>query len=82
MTELDTTAWLPLALWLILGPAVGGLIGARRNRPVAGVFLGLLAPIGWLVIAVLPSAGPKCRYCGGMIEEGYSVCRHCGREVA
>lgn len=74
--------WLQVAIWAIFSPIVGGLIGAKRGRPEFGVFLGfLLGPIGWLIVWLSTPVGPKCPHCGGQIEAGYTVCRHCGRDL-
>lgn len=59
--------------------AIGNAKG--RNGFLYGFLLGIL---GIIIIACLPSrdeSGYKCPHCGGIIEIGYSVCKHCGREI-
>jgi hypothetical protein len=45
---------------IVIGAAVGALIGNWRNRMGLGIVLGaLLGCIGWLIVAVLPKKLPK-----------------------
>lgn len=66
--------------------AVGWLIGARKGRPLAGlVWAIVLGPIGWLLMALLPSAASSkasaCPHCGGVVPVGQVSCNHCGNRV-
>jgi len=61
---------------------IGALIGSIKSRVGMGLFLGfLLGPFGWLIMALMKSHKAKCPYCGGIIEEGYGKCKHCGSEL-
>ncbi len=71
-----------ILLWGVIGLAVGAAIGQRKGRAGAGAVLGLLlGPLGWLVVAVGPDLGPKCRECGGALAQGARKCMHCGSDV-
>jgi hypothetical protein len=67
----------------LIGAGVGLIIGLTKNNPVAGVLWGVfLGPIGWIIMALFPRRFTHtCPYCGGDIDYGYPLCRHCGREL-
>jgi len=52
--------------WLIVGAVIGGALGAWKNRITFGVMVGgLIGPLGWLLILILPNNHPKCPACKG-----------------
>jgi hypothetical protein len=69
----------------VISAAIGAAIGEAKGRPGLGAVLSLLVgPIGWLVVAMLPSAqeaGPLCPHCGGVTVSGAAVCKNCGRDL-
>jgi hypothetical protein len=71
---------LSLLLWLT-SLFIGAALGARRGHTIAGAALGLLGPIGWVIAAILPEAGPRCPNCGGVFVQGAAVCKCCGRDI-
>ncbi|MFL6263647.1 MAG: hypothetical protein ACJ76Y_28470 [Thermoanaerobaculia bacterium] len=65
----------------LLCACIGALIGAKRERAGEGALLGLfLGPLGWLAAMLLYPSGPACPHCGGVVQGGFSVCKHCGRD--
>jgi hypothetical protein len=45
--------------WLMLGAAIGGIIGTRNGRMGLGIILGaLLGCLGWIIVALLPKKHP------------------------
>lgn len=74
-------------IYFIVFGAIGMLIGQRRGRPMAGlVWAMLLGPIGWLLMALLPSAGATkataCPHCGGALPLMQAKCNHCANKVS
>jgi hypothetical protein len=68
--------------WLLVGAAVGGVIGASRNNAVSGVVWGaLLGPIGWILVLFM-DARAKCPECQGRLADGAHRCQNCGIELA
>ena len=66
-----------LFLWATFA-AVGYAIGHGKGRPGLGLALGfLLGVFGWIIVAVLPTVGPKCPSCFGNVDPRASVCPHC-----
>lgn len=48
-----------VAAWVLVCSTVGLVIGATRNRSLAGMFWGaLLGPIGWLLVFLGPTLQP------------------------
>jgi len=71
-----------IAFAALVGALIGALCGQARGRVGAGVIFGLLlGPIGWLLVLVGKDYRPKCPHCGGVIETGKRVCKHCGRDL-
>jgi hypothetical protein len=70
------------ALGAVLCGLIGYAVGQSKGKAAEGLLLGLiLGPLGWLVLILLyPGTGLKCPHCGGSVEAGYGVCRHCARE--
>jgi hypothetical protein len=70
------TIWIASAL-------IGGLIGNRKKQVASGVIWGLLlGPLGWVVVLLLPSRGPRCSECGGVLPSSkVAKCMHCGSDV-
>jgi hypothetical protein len=67
--------------WVIVGAAVGGVIGASRNNAVSGVVWGaLLGPIGWILVLFM-DARAKCPECRGSLPDGALRCQHCGFDL-
>ncbi|MGB8021123.1 MAG: hypothetical protein WCF04_07850 [Candidatus Nanopelagicales bacterium] len=51
----DASGWVLVGLFLLaLSCLVGRAIAFSKGRAVAGLFLGLLGPFGWLIAALLP----------------------------
>ena len=68
-----------LLLWACIGGGVGYVIGEPKGRPVGGFILGILiGPIGWLLVGLGPSYGPKCPMCKGQVPKDALKCMHCG----
>lgn len=66
--------------WLLVGAAVGGVIGGTRNNVGSGIVWGaLLGPIGWILVLFM-DARAKCPECRGPIPDGAIRCQHCGAE--
>lgn len=64
----------------LVSALIGGLIGNRRERGLAGAFLGFfLGPLGW-IIALLLDYKYQCPFCKGGVPKGSRVCKNCGRE--
>lgn len=76
---LDPVLWSWLIGITVASGVVGALIGWIKGRWLAGLVWGLvLGPIGWLVVALLPSGMQECPECGRRNQPGAKVCRHCG----
>lgn len=70
-----------LLLWIIVGAAVGGVIGASRNNVGSGVVWGaLLGPVGWILVLFMDDRA-MCPECQGRLADGARRCQHCGIEV-
>jgi hypothetical protein len=68
-------------LGVLLCAYIGALIGSKKERTLEGALLGLfLGPLGWLAAILLYPPGPACPHCGGAVQGGYAVCKHCGRD--
>ena len=68
-------------IWLILGPAVGGLIGSKRANVALGILLGvLLGPVGWIIIWFIDDR-PRCPDCNEPVNVGAFKCPHCGYDT-
>jgi hypothetical protein len=66
----------------MLGGAIGGAIGQSKGKVAYGILIGLLlGPLGWLLVAASPSAGPKCPACKGDVVAGASRCKNCGSNL-
>jgi hypothetical protein len=75
--------WVVATIVTVIAMAVaGGFIGARRGRPAAGFFLGLiLGPIGWVIVGFSgPAETHRCRKCGGVRVPDFPRCMTCGWE--
>jgi len=69
-----------IVFWIIVGAAVGGVIGASRNNVGSGVIWGaLLGPIGWILVLFMDERD-KCPECQGRLADGALRCQHCGFE--
>lgn len=69
-------------LWLVFFGGAGIALGQLRGRPEEGAVLGgLLGPVGWVIVILLPDLRRKCPACKGAVAEGASACRNCGREL-
>ena len=76
----------------IVAPIIGILIARAKGRSeLGGCTLGcLLGPLGWLILALLPSRvehgippseARRCPYCAETIRAAATVCRFCGRDL-
>ena len=66
-----------IASW-ILAIVCGTYIGANKNRIVSGiVWSSLFGWFGVIVVCCLPNLGQKCKFCGGVMNKGFTVCPHC-----
>ena len=71
--------WLGLMLIAFFLGLIGSAIGKTKARAADGFALGfLLGPLGWILVLLLPSKGPKCPACLGVIPAGARRCKHCG----
>ncbi len=67
--------------WLLVGAAVGGVIGGTRNNVGSGIVWGaLLGPIGWILVLFMDERA-KCPECQGRLADGAHRCQHCGVEI-
>jgi hypothetical protein len=58
---------------------VGYFIGRSKGTPQRGAIVGgILGPLGWLIMLMLPNIRPICPYCKGYIVEGAQKCKNCG----
>ena len=73
---------LSILIWCVFGGIIGYLIGRTRGRERDGFALGLLWPIGWVIIFLLPDKRAKCPECGGTIVPGANRCKNCGSVIA
>lgn len=64
---------------LIFGK-IGSAIGKPKKRAgfAYGFFLWI---VGIILVIILPPLGRKCPSCGGIVEDGFSVCKNCGRDI-
>lgn len=66
-----------LVFWLICA-GVGAFVGAAKQSPAAGFFLGLLlGPLGVLAAFALDGRR-QCPRCHGRISGFPELCQHCG----
>ncbi len=67
-----------LFVWGLSG-FIGYRLGVWKGRPGLGLVMGLLGPIGWVVMLVVPDDSDlNCQECRGRVNEGASRCCHCG----
>ena len=64
----------------LLSVLVGWSIGKQKGRGSDGAALGLLGPIGWIIVALLPEEGRRCPECRGVVPPEARRCKHCGVE--
>ena len=70
---------LDLLAYMLLFGVIGLLIGRFRNRLAFGFVVGfLLGPLGWLIVGLMPTAGPRCPACKGVYIQGATKCVNCG----
>lgn len=74
--EILIPAWVSCAI-------LGTMLGARRNEPVAGFFLGLcFGPLGVLFVALHSSGkGKTCPYCREWVKSDAIICKHCHQSL-
>lgn len=78
----DGSVMVFLLFWAVIAGGIGAAIGQKKGRAGEGFVLGLLiGPLGWLLVAVGKSQGPKCPHCHGEIDKGVTKCRHCGGDI-
>jgi hypothetical protein len=53
---------LVLLVVIVVGPLVGWRIGVAKGWPVVGALLGLVAPLGWIVMLFVPRRSPSPTY--------------------
>lgn len=69
--------------YLVLFAGVGALIGEKlRNRRTAGALLGLLGPIGWLLVLLFEDHRRRCPECRSPVLPGARRCAKCGAELS
>jgi hypothetical protein len=74
--------WPWLVIWAAVGFIGGVAIGWRRNRWLLGPLLGIvLGPLGWLLVARMPSRLQECPQCSRIVAAGAPTCRHCGTDI-
>jgi hypothetical protein len=67
-----------IAIWVLIGGAIGYAIGTMKENGKAGFWLGaLLGPVGWIIAAIIdyPTKCPECRR---GCPESATKCQHCG----
>ncbi len=75
--------WLCLIVLWCLSTAVGAIVGNAKNQALLGALLaGLLGPLGWLFILLVPDARRRCPHCAGNLpDQRVTKCMHCGSYV-
>ncbi|MEO8461062.1 MAG: hypothetical protein ABI451_11080 [Dokdonella sp.] len=78
---LSPTLWAWLIGLTIVCVVVGAWIGRFKGRTVAGAVWGAaLGPIGWLVVALLPTKQHPCSRCARLVRDGVQRCPACGAD--
>ncbi len=54
--------WIVLLVVVTVGPFVGWRIGIAKGYPVLGALLGLVPPLGWIVMLFVPRREPTPTY--------------------
>lgn len=76
-----TTDW----IWVVafcISMLIGGLIGqAARGRAGEGALLGILGPLGWLLIVAFADHRARCPECRGVVPAGARRCMHCNTDL-
>lgn len=64
----------PIIIGMLLGGGIGAAIGKAKGRVGLGLVLGMfLGLIGWIIVAVIPSAKPQ----GAAMMPGVPMCPNC-----
>src|SRR5437867_4039047 len=71
--------FLAVISWLIIGPAIAGVLAHKKDRSVIGwVLLVLfLTPIWILLLLALPTKGKICPSCAETVKWNALICRYC-----
>ena len=80
----DDFFWPALLFGAFICAMIGGGIGSNKNNGLGGFFLGgLLGPIGWVIVLMLPDPTmSECPECKGKCPGEAKRCRHCGVEFS
>lgn len=67
-----------LGCWIVVCPILGYILGTQKGRGGSGLLLGLLGPLGVLIVLALPDATRvRCPSCAELVRLDASVCAHC-----
>ncbi len=67
---------------VVIGAGVGSLIGEKaRGRKVAGAWLGLLGPLGWVLVLLFEDHRRKCPACRSAVDPKATKCPRCASDL-
>lgn len=71
--------FLVVVSWLIIGPAIAGVLAHRKDRSVIGwvLLVFFLTPIWILLLLALPTKGKICPSCAETVKWDAQICRYC-----
>lgn len=83
-----TVFGLMFVFFLVVFGVIGIWLGGKyHGQPFLGFVAGMMCgPLGLILLAVFPrkgyplAAGPKCKFCMSVLNDGAIVCHRCGRD--